>query len=174
MWPMPARSRPAPVPETDPPAPDWLTHSLDRVRARLTSGGVAAALAFLNERVPHRFTGIYRFQAEAVRNVFLHDKLNMPQGFVRGVPREDSFCRFIQPSTPFHVVDSAADARLAGHRYRGVVGAYYGVALSGTPGVVVGSLCHFDFGVLVMPPGEAVLLQRAASLLLGCLNGFEV
>ena len=46
----------------------------DAVSAVLATSGPAAALAYLNEGVPHRFSAIYRFAGPILHNVFLHDK----------------------------------------------------------------------------------------------------
>jgi hypothetical protein len=52
-----------------------VTRNFGRLAAVLKSEGAAAALAYLNAGVPHRFSGVYRIEGADLRNVLLFDKL---------------------------------------------------------------------------------------------------
>jgi hypothetical protein len=59
----------------------------------LKSRGAGAALAYLNEGVPHRFSGVYRIDGSNLRNVLLVDKQGqMRPAFLEVVPMDASFC----------------------------------------------------------------------------------
>ena len=57
--------------------------------------GVHAALAYLNQRTPHRYTGLFRFEGEVLRNELLVDG-NQPQ-VQQGadVPMAVTFCSLV-------------------------------------------------------------------------------
>lgn len=99
-----------------------------------------AGLHFLNARVPHRFTGVYRLEAGIMYNVFLHDQegVVIPE-FLKAVPLGESFCQFVLRDGLFCTSNTAQDSRLDGHKYQGVLGAYYGVPLLNNVG---GTLWH--------------------------------
>jgi hypothetical protein len=42
--------------------------AVEEVRARLEEDGLHGALALVNGRTPHRFTGVYRYDGEMPRN----------------------------------------------------------------------------------------------------------
>ena len=53
----------------------------------LTAQGPAAAVAWLNAGVPHRYTAVYRVDGGMLRNVLLHDKRGeMRPAFLAEVP----------------------------------------------------------------------------------------
>ncbi|MES2052201.1 MAG: hypothetical protein V4455_09595, partial [Pseudomonadota bacterium] len=63
----------------------------------LQKQGLKAGLAFLNDRVPHRFTAIYRLDNMMLRRVELVDKGGSPLEVdgLEAVPLETSFCQFV-------------------------------------------------------------------------------
>jgi hypothetical protein len=159
---------------SNPLAPAWLGRELAMLQTQLNSGGAMAGLQFLNGRVPHRFTAIYKFQGAMERAVFIYDKLGQPNERLNAIPLVDSFSQYITASTPFSVTDSATDGRLGEHKHRGVVSSFYGVSLLQADGMPTGSLCHYDFDAQAMPtPEECIFLNRAKSLMLTRLNGFQ-
>ncbi len=144
------------------PAPrDFTTFS-----STLNDQGAAAALAYLNEAVPHRYTAAYRVEGDMLRNVFLHDKKGeVRPEFLAVVPLETSFCQFVLRDGSFRTEDSARDSRLDGHPYQGVMVCYHGVPLIDGDGELVGTLCHFDVTQLGLPDGEYELLEQAGRAL---------
>ncbi|MBQ0132717.1 MAG: GAF domain-containing protein [Comamonas sp.] len=125
-----------------------------------------AGLDFLNARVEHRFTGVYQLVAGVMHNVYLHDKQGeiIPE-FLKAVPLGDSFCQFVLRDGLFCTVNSGLDQRLQGHKYQGVIGAYYGVPLLNNAGELYGTLCHFEEPNHALPDAEFAFLQKAALLL---------
>lgn len=125
-----------------------------------------AGLDFLNARVEHRFTCVFRLDAGTLYNVYLHDKLGtiVPE-YLRAVPLGESFCQFVLREGMFCAAHTAQDARLDGHKYQGVMGAYYGVPLLDNAGDLYGTLCHLDPQGLELPQTEFALLQKAAQVL---------
>lgn len=139
----------------------------DVLSAVLAESGPAAALAYLNEGVPHRFTAIYRFAGPVLHNVFLHDKAGrMRPDFLAVVPFTRSFCQFVVKGGAFRTDNSVADPRLVGHALRGIVISYHSVpVLDDGSGELWGTLSHFDMRSLRLHDQEFELLQAAAGLL---------
>ena len=52
-----------------------MDNTLLALRACMDQDGLAAGLRFLNQRVPHRFTGVYQLRDATLHNVGLFDKL---------------------------------------------------------------------------------------------------
>ncbi|MDM0103298.1 guanylate cyclase [Variovorax sp. J22R24] len=141
--------------------------SLDAISTVLAAEGPPAALAYLNDGVPHRFTAVYRFAGPILHNVFLHDKAGrMRPDFLAVVPFSRSFCQFVVKDRSFRTDNSVADPRLFGHALRGIVISYHSVpVLDHASGELWGTLSHFDMRHLTLPDEEFELLQGAASLL---------
>lgn len=140
--------------------------NFDTFSAALLSDGPAAALAYLNKGVPHRYTAIYRFDDNLLRNVLLHDKRNqLPPQFLLAVPFEHSFCQFVRKDQSFRTDDSGHDQRLTTHPYRGVVVSYHSVPIANNFGELWGTLSHFDLMTNSVSDEEFHLLERAAQAL---------
>jgi hypothetical protein len=122
-----------------------------------------AGLAFLNARVPHRYSAIYKLSGGKLHNLYLHDKLGeVTPEFLQVVPFEDSFCQFVLRDGVFVTENSAADKRLDGHKYQGVMVTYHGVPLLDNRSDLFGTLCHFDVVGYGLPASELDFLQRVA------------
>ncbi len=135
----------------------------DSFDAVLKASGAAAALAYLNGGVPHRYTAVYQLDGDRLRNVHLYDKAGeMRPEFLAEVPMATSFCQFVLRDGVFCTDDSAGDARLDGHPYQGVMVSYHGVPLLDDRSELWGTLCHFDTQPLVLSDAAFALLQRAA------------
>ena len=143
----------------------YVEEGLHRYKQVLERQG-PAGLDFLNARVEHRFTGVYQLVDGVMRNVYLHDKQGeiIPE-FLKAVPLADSFCQFVLRDGFFCTANSALDPRLQGHKYQGVLGAYYGVPLLDNAGNLFGTLCHFENPNHDLPDEEFAFLQKAARLL---------
>lgn len=125
-----------------------------------------AGLAFLNARVPHRYTGVFRLHEGALRNMFLHDKQGeiVPE-FLQVVPLLDSFCQFTLRDGLFATHDTASDKRLDGHKYQGVLLSYVGLPLLDGSGELYGTICHFDERALELDDREFDIFREASRLL---------
>jgi hypothetical protein len=152
------KGRPAP-----PPA---IACALAEVEAELAQNGLLGVLRFLNARVPHRFTAVYRLDHQLLVNIATFDKhLHLEALDLKAVPLNDSYCQFVLRDGLFLTDDSGQDERLSGHPYAGVVGSYIGVPIARKPGSLDGTLCHFDLASHPISDEEYLLLERAAMLL---------
>jgi GAF domain-containing protein len=132
----------------------------------LKSRGAGAALAYLNEGVPHRFSGVYRIDGSNLRNVLLVDKQGqMRPAFLEVVPMDASFCQFVVRDGIFRTNNSAVDTRLDGHPYQGVLVSYHAVPLVDPDRALVGTLSHFDLIERSIKDSEFELLYQAGHLL---------
>lgn len=139
---------------------------LRAVAAALAGQGIEAGLEILNQRVPHRFTGIYRLTGNVLHNAALVDKEEGSGTVVlTDVPLNDSFCQFVFRDGSFSTTHSGTDARLAGNPYSGIIGSYVGVPIPGLNGGLYGTLCHFDFGDHAIGDEEFLVLGRVAQIL---------
>lgn len=150
----------------------WLVASrmtlnpLKELETALTEGGLRAGLVFLNARVAHRCTAVYRLDSNVLRLVELVDKLNdKSSSGPPGVPLADSFCQFVIDNGPLLVVNAKMDARIIASPYRGPVVGYVGLPLTRSPGELFGTFCHYDFCEQPMPDEEYLFLHAAARLL---------
>jgi len=142
------------------------TRDIGIFSATLETRGPEAALAYLNEAVPHRYSAVYRVDGGMLRNIFLYDKQHEARPeFLAVVPFEVSFCQFVLRDGAFRTVDSGTDSRLEGHPYQGVMVSYHGVPLTDAAGSLIGTLCHFDVTAHGLADDEFELLQRAAKVL---------
>ncbi|MNT38125.1 hypothetical protein D3C72_1743080 [compost metagenome] len=133
------------------------------IEALLADQGAQAVLAYLNARVPHRYTGIYKIRADLVTSLYLHDKQGelIPEN-IAVVPFEASICPFVLRDGWFRTDDSSVDERFATHPGRGYTISYHGVPLLNPAGAVAGTLCHFNFTAVPLPDDEFELLHQAA------------
>ncbi|HYP82069.1 GAF domain-containing protein [Variovorax sp.] len=147
---------------------------LDALRDALAGGGPAALLAFLNDGVAHRYTAVYRFDGDLLRNVLLCDKRGlMTPEFLLAVPFKHSFCQFVLRDQAFRTEDSRQDRRLDGNPYQGVVVSYHSVPLTSDTGALWGTLSHFDMQPHTLPDEEFALLEHAGRLLGGHLKALD-
>ena len=136
------------------------------LRDSLDQRGLTGELEFLNQRVPHRFTGVYRLNQRILTSVCLVDKRgDIPPPSLKKIPLGDSFCQFVLDEGML-VTDSSADEPLLnGHRYQGVLHSYMGLPLCHIGDDPEGTLCHFDFERVHAADAEFGFLRKAAVLL---------
>lgn len=128
--------------------------------------GLFAALSELNQRVPHRYTAVYRLNGAMLCNVELVDKKGESRpDFLSVVPMGASFCQFVLRDGVFLTSNSADDDRLNDHPYKGVMVAYHGVPIPGPEGSLFGTLCHFDVQEQALDDAEFAYLQAVARVL---------
>ena len=132
----------------------------------LEQDGILAGLRFLNRRVAHRCSAIYRLQHLTARNLYFHDREGalLPAAFGT-VPLGDGFCQHALREGCFLTDDTRTDSRVDGSPFKGVVIAYHGLPLLDKTDRLFGSLCHFDFVPRSLPDEEFEMLKEAASLL---------
>ena len=139
---------------------------LKELETELTEGGLRAGLVFLNARVAHRCTAVYKLASNVLRLVEIVDKLgDASSAGPPDVPLADSFCQFVIDKGPLRVVNAKVDARIIASPYKGPVVGYVGLPLTRGPGELFGTFCHYDFCEQPMPDEEYLFLHAAARLL---------
>lgn len=143
-----------------------LSDEIEALEEVLTTGGLHAALGFLNARAPHRFTGIYRIEAPILRSVHLFDRENPALEVGADAPVRETYCALTGSSaSPYSTADARADERLHAHPARESTLSYCGVPLLDGSGTALGTLCHFDLVPQPVPRSEIALLEAAAERL---------
>jgi GAF domain-containing protein len=142
-----------------------LNSTLSDLENLLSTEGLRAGLKFLNERVPHRFTAIYRLDELMLRVVDMVDKDGLNDMQLASVPLGDSFCQFVLRDGSFMTAHSGGDSRLDGHPYQGVMESYIGLPLTGADGQLFGTFCHFDLAGRPVNDDEYTFLTQVAAVL---------
>jgi GAF domain-containing protein len=122
-----------------------MASTADRFRAAIAADGLWAAMRSLNAASPYRFTAIFGFDGDVLRNVCLVDKEDISVKSCADQPVTESYCIFIQRSgRPFSVERALGDDRVHGHPKQRSFQCYYGIPLVGRDGKLLGTVCHFD------------------------------
>ena len=143
---------------------------LTEFRAALR-GGAHAALRYLNSRTPHRFTGVYRYDGEMLRNMALFDRFEPEKQRGIDIPMADAYCANVGRNlAPLEFADAREDGRFPYLPGSPVV-CYSGVLISLPGGEPYGTLCHYDIQRCQMRTSDILLLQAAAPLIYEALEG---
>lgn len=143
-----------------------LTAALEGVRRLLDEGDLRGAIILLNSLTSHRFTSLFRFDGEMLRNVVFFDRENPLHEHVDDVPVTASYCVFVRDGEgTFTVPDAACDPRVDGHPKQPVFRSYCGVPLIDAYGRMFGTICHFDFDPRPVEPATVALLESVAPYL---------
>ena len=128
--------------------------------------GVRAMLTYLNGLTGHRFTALYRFDRDHLRNVYFFDRNRPLMETCPDIPVMASYCVFVRDSNnTFVTLDSLADERVAGHPKRLEVRSYCGVPLVDDAGRAFGTICHFDALPHPISDQNLELMEAVAALL---------
>jgi len=142
-----------------------IARELTEFAALVQQQGVHAALAYLNRRTPHRYTGLFRFEGEVLRSEVLVDG-NQP--LVRrgeDVPLAATFCSLVgRQQAPLEILDVTTDPQYAGLVDTPVI-SYCGVLIRDAQGQPYGTLCHYDLQRCQERTTDQPLLEAAAALL---------
>jgi hypothetical protein len=137
---------------------------LARVRAQLAQGGLPSMLRGLNARTPFRFTGVYRFDGDLLRNVSLFDRWAPEAEQGADAPMSETFCALVREGgDALQVADGRTDMRFPWMAQNAVV-CYCGALIRDDDGEPVGTLCHFDVQRCEPPSSEMRLLQAVTPL----------
>lgn len=151
-----------------PPDREALVIELEEI---LAARGVQPALAWLNARTRHRFTGVYRLDPPLLRSVRIFDRENPSLEVGADAPLSETYCSITSAgASPFAVSDAAGDSTLSEHPARDATRSYCGVPLRDGSGRVIGTLCHFDLVPRAVPEREIPVMVTAADLLYGALR----
>ncbi len=122
-----------------------MASTAERFRATVAADGLWAAIRSLNAASPYRFTAIFGFDGDLLRNVCLVDKEDLTVKNCADQPITESYCIFIQRAAePFSVEYALRDKRVNGHPKQRSYQCYYGIPLVGRNGKLLGTVCHFD------------------------------
>jgi hypothetical protein len=137
---------------------------LSALQQALDEQGLHAALAYLNSRTPFRFTGVYRFDGDTLRNVCLFDRWSPAARQGADAPMAQTFCAIVaQHPEGLQVDDGRSDERFPWMADNAVI-SYCGTLLRDQTGAAFGTLCHFDVQRCQPSHQELALLQGAAPL----------
>ena len=153
-----------------------LTHqkAVTIFRELLKTAGVRAALQFLNSTSTHRFTAVFRFEGDTLRNLHLIDRDNPKMERCPDLPVLDSYCLYVRNTAkPFFIEDSLCDERVKGHPKRKVVQSYCGIPLIDEHGELFGTICHFDFKPIPFTKDEVLLLDEVVPYLIQAIQETE-
>ena len=148
-----------------------IDHDKRRFEAILCSAGISAALGFLNARTPHRFTGIYRYDGDMLRNEYLYDQFHTEVVKGEDVPLAQAYCSIVaHTGAALEILDTAAlspNQVIAGSS----VISYCGVLIRDQQGEPFGALCHFDLKPCQARVSDLPLLEAVAPLFFIALSG---
>lgn len=131
---------------------------------------ILATLRELNARTPHRFTGVFKFDAETLVNLYLFDREDSSAVPWSPFPASNSFCSIVRDTgEPFTISNAPQDPRVADHPACHQVISYCGVPLYHPEGEMFGSLCHFDYQPFVLSDLDLAHLKSAAPQLMQLL-----
>ena len=132
----------------------------------MQASGLFAAMQWLNEQVPYRFTAIFAFQGDTLRNVCLVDKENAKISNCVDQPITDSYCVYIYRSGErFSVEEALSDGRVEGHPKQRSYQCYYGIPLLDADGKLVGTVCHFGMTPIHVTDEVVTALDDLAPLI---------
>jgi GAF domain-containing protein len=138
----------------------------DKLADLLARQDVRGALRYLNGLTSFRFTALYRFDNDLLRNRCFIDRMNPDVDSSEDIPIDASYCIYVrQNQGPFLLADSLRDERVRGHRKQPTVRSYCGVPLIDAQGWMYGSVCHFDFEPHPFQETDVLLLEEVAQLL---------
>ena len=101
----------------------------------LAKHGLKVGLEFLNQRVPHRFTSVYRIQHEQLTRVAFIDKLGSTGAHLAHAALKDSFCDIaVQTGSLVVATDVKTDKRFQALHNPGILGSYVGLPLTSRRG----------------------------------------
>ena len=133
---------------------------VQEVQARLEESGLHSALALLNSRTPHRYTGAYRYDGEILRNEGLYDRFSPNAERGDDVPMPLAYCALVgQRNDSLLFADAREDPHVAWKPGSPVV-SYCGALMRDESGRPYGTLCHFD--ALRCEPNVSELKQLEA------------
>jgi GAF domain-containing protein len=140
--------------------------SLPAIKKLVSGGLVREALALLNSMTAHRFTALYRFDRETLRNMYFFDRENPTVETTDAIPVMASYCVYVRETNrAFETTHAREDDRVRDHPKREVLQAYCGVPRLDEGGLSFGSVCHFDFAPRAISAENLALMEAFAGLI---------
>ena len=147
-----------------------MPHDLDQFSTALQREGLHSALGVLNEYTPHRFTGVYRFDGDMLRNIALFDRWSVDVKGGPDAPMAETFCAIVpKEGLWLEVVDGRADSRYPWMHENPVV-CYCGALIKDDAGEPFGTVCHFDLQPCEAGSSQVPLLLAATPLIFQSLS----
>jgi hypothetical protein len=141
-----------------------LLPEIDAFTELLQHQGVHAALEYLNHRTPHRYTGLFRFDGDLLRNEVLFDRYQASVRQGVDVPMATTYCALVgRQEAPLNILDATVDPQAQG--VDTPVISYCGVLIRDAQGQAYGTLCHYDMHRCQQRTTDLPLLEAAAQLL---------
>lgn len=147
------------------PVPPALERDVEAFAQSLHRHGLRAGLQFLNGRTPHRYTGVFRFDGDMLRNVALVDKWDVGVEHGEDLPLAAAYCAHLhRTGEPLEVENGAEDERVPWMRGSAVV-SYCGSVILDSAGAPWGALCHFDTARCDAKNSDMPLMVAAARMI---------
>ena len=137
---------------------------LENFKSLLKNSGLHDALGFLSRRTPHRYTGVYKFDGETLRNLALYDAYDPKLTKGEDTPMAATFCSLVQTQKKLEINDAENDKRVNEIIITPVV-SYCGVLIRDAEGNPFGTLCHFDMKRCQESFLDFPLLEEAAKFI---------
>ena len=143
-----------------------MTILADKFTSILQADGLTNAMRWLNQREPYRYTAIFAFDGDILRNICFIDKENNNANNCADQSITDSYCMYIKRTAERFAVETALeDRRVDGHPKQQSLQSYYGVPLFGSTGRMLGTVCHFDTVPIPLSQETAETLDDVAPLI---------
>jgi GAF domain-containing protein len=140
--------------------------ALAELRRIIRAQGVRAALIFVNGLTEHRFSALYEFDNNTLRNLYFFDREYPEIETTEEIPVTASYCVFLRDTGGlFHTSDALRDGRVRTHPKREQVQSYCGVPVLDSHGNLFGSVCHFDLQPRIIADEDVDLMEVFALLL---------
>ena len=121
-----------------------------------------AAINYLNSRTPHRFTAVYKFEGEVLKNICLVDKFDSKVNKSADALICDSYCSLLTKALS---IDMLSHIPADYPKLSSMVEAYGGVLIMDEFGNPFGSLCHYDLKRCEVNINDIPLLKKTAPLI---------
>ncbi|MEO8572457.1 MAG: GAF domain-containing protein [Pyrinomonadaceae bacterium] len=140
--------------------------AVSQLKKAFENGGPREALVFLNSLTTQRFSSLYRFDGDMLRNITFYDRESPDLEECEEIPILASYCVFVRDSGKrFATTEAACDERVQGHPKQKTVQSYCGVPLLDRSGKMFGTICHFDFKPSSVSHFDIELMEHMAKLL---------
>jgi len=138
---------------------------------KVASEGLVAGLRYLNDRTPHRFTGVFRYDGEFLRNVALVDSMDPSVRAGHDVRLSDAYCDYLGDNVEsVEFSDARSDGRITMKPGNPVL-AYCGIVIRDARGGAYGTLCHFDMQPCQPRTSDVPLLREVARVIYESATG---
>jgi hypothetical protein len=139
--------------------------AVTQLKTILRNDGVRPALIFLNHLTEHRFSALYQFKDDQLRNLYFYDRECPEVESTDEIPVTASYCVFLRETGAlFHTRTPCVTAGAQPSEARTSAGV---LRRSGArcEGKLFGSICHFDLQPRVISDHDVDLMEAVALLL---------